>query len=97
PGSSLCPYTTLFRSVSRKRQALPVGRGLGLRRERQRMQAGESRTQGTVARGFLRQSGGQAGGLVGREDRQRGLGDGRGADRPALDRKSTRLNSSHVK
>src|SRR5256885_3563343 len=83
PRSTLFPYTTLFRSLS----ALDAGRGLHVRlgpnlpRDR-----GAADPTATVAGAPARQSPGRHGGAV----------RGRVLPRGGIDRKSTRLNSSHL-
>src|SRR3712207_6713655 len=88
PRSTLFPYTTLFRSAAQR----PVGGGeaVELRQRQQR----DQQHGGGVERAAH----------VDHEDRDRDAGDGdghpppqpRGHRRPAVDRKSTRLNSSHA-
>src|SRR5207249_12075166 len=79
--AALFPYTTLFRSRRPAR-----GGGAAAARRRRRRRSARRRHGGGRGRGPRARLGAPAaGGCV-----------GRGRDRPRRDRKSTRLNSSHV-
>src|SRR5206468_5042546 len=91
PTSTLFPYTTLFRSdLVQPREEQAVGRGieaLGRGRlpgEHLRLHRLQARPRAAV--GLFRRR---------RADLRRGRADGDGIAPGALDRKSTRLNSSH--
>src|SRR5690606_41917132 len=87
PASTLFPYTTLFRSCRRDRSACPV---LGLVRHRR---------SGRRDHLLIRRSSdpGGRGVALARVTRPDGPATGRAPGLGARDRKSTRLNSSHVK
>src|SRR5690606_40282292 len=92
------PYTTLFRSAV----AVFPGRAHRLPRGRRRHRGGGAdaadrrRARRDDSRGaWLEGTGGSRAG--GHGDVARGAGPGRGGRRRGVDRKSTRLNSSHVK
>src|SRR5690606_39509224 len=90
------PYPTLFRSAAADRPVLPPG---GQRLVRDRLQEGRQAQPGRqgrrreAGRQARRQAGRQAGG---EGDASGGIRHGGGVI-PDSDRKSTRLNSSHVK
>src|SRR5207253_10666087 len=84
PTSTLFPYTTLFRSRTRARRSSPGGVARPAVHNRVLQSARpSSRRQGRVRRGACR--------LCDRASAGRHQ-----CDRPCRDRKSTRLNSSHV-
>src|SRR3712207_9362934 len=91
PRSTLFPYTTLFRSLPRARRGLvevgPVGREGEGHGRRQLRDGARGRALADA------EAGDEEGDAHGRARR----GPGRaGVDLPRLDRKSTRLNSSHA-
>src|SRR5690606_41910182 len=91
PSSTLFPYTTLFRSErGRHLGAGPVGRAVPQAVVRLRAEVGEEHGLEEVDLGPRRRDGQRrdAGGLERVEVRHPGV---------EVDRKSTRLNSSHVK
>src|SRR3989442_10622789 len=82
PRSTLFPYTTLFRSVERDREAAAAAR---LRQHSRQLGRVDTRRRPAVRRQSDRADAARDGLLLGRSDCLR------------TDRKSTRLNSSHVR
>src|SRR3712207_9288258 len=91
PRSTLFPYTTLFRSRGAGGALLAARGARGARGAGALARPGAGARAGVGAAGRAAPGGGAPAGV-----RPGGRGDGLGAVRPALDRKSTRLNSSHA-